>query len=178
MPSMNINVCLKRTYYLRKQNQTFMKNPLIITKTGKAKLEAELAELKGPRRQDISRRLKSAIEMGDLSENADYIAAKEDQGFLEGRILEIESILANAEVVDEEKVRSDKVQIGNKVTVREGNEDEEVFELVGISEVNTMLGKISYESPIGAALLEKRPGETVRVQTPGGTLEFTIIKIE
>ncbi|MEL7645851.1 MAG: transcription elongation factor GreA [Anaerolineaceae bacterium] len=155
-----------------------MKNQLIITKSGKAKLEEELAELKGPRRLDIARRLKSAIEMGDLSENADYIAAKEDQGFLEGRILEIETILANAQVVDEENVRSDKVQIGNKVTVREGNEPEEVFELVGISEVNTLLGKISYESPIGSALLDKRPGDKVQVKTPGGNIEFTIIKIE
>ena len=155
-----------------------MKNQLIITKTGKAKLEEELAELKGPRRMEISRRLKSAIEMGDLSENADYITAKEDQGFLEGRILEIETILSNAEVVDEDNVRSDKVQIGHKVTVREGGEDEEVFELVGISEVNTLLGKISYESPIGSALLDKRPGEKVQVKTPGGVLEFTIVKIE
>ncbi len=155
-----------------------MKNQLIITKTGKAKLEEELAELKGPRRMEISRRLKSAIEMGDLSENADYITAKEDQGFLEGRILEIETILSNAEVVDEDNVRSDKVQIGHKVTVREGDEDEEVFELVGISEVNTLLGKISYESPIGSALLDKRPGEKVQVKTPGGVLEFTIVKIE
>ena len=155
-----------------------MKNQLIITKTGKTKLEEELAQLKGPRRMEISRRLKSAIEMGDLSENADYITAKEDQGFLEGRILEIETILSNAEVVDEDNVRSDKVQIGHKVTVREGDEDEEVFELVGISEVNTLLGKISYESPIGSALLDKRPGEKVQVKTPGGVLEFTIIKIE
>ncbi len=155
-----------------------MKNQLIITKAGKAKLEEELAELKGPRRMEISRRLKSAIEMGDLSENADYITAKEDQGFLEGRILEIETILSNAEVVDEDNVRSDKVQIGHKVTVREGDEDEEVFELVGISEVNTLLGKISYESPIGSALLDKRPGEKVKVKTPGGVLEFTIVKIE
>ena len=155
-----------------------MKNQLIITKTGKAKLEEELAELKGPRRMEISRRLKSAIEMGDLSENADYITAKEDQGFLEGRILEIETILSNAEVVDEDNVRSDRVQIGHKVTVREGGEDEEVFELVGISEVNTLLGKISYESPIGSALLDKRPGEKVQVKTPGGVLEFTIVKIE
>ena len=127
---------------------------------------------------DISRRLKSAIEMGDLSENADYITAKEDQGFLEGRIQEIETILSNAQVVDEDNVRSDKVQIGHKVTVREGDEPEEVFELVGISEVNTMLGKISYESPIGSALMDKRPGDKVKVKTPGGDLEFTIIKIE
>lgn len=155
-----------------------MKNQLIITKAGKAKLEEELAELKGPRRMEISRRLKSAIEMGDLSENADYITAKEDQGFLEGRIQEIETILSNAQVVDEDNVRSDKVQIGHKVTVREGDEDEEVFELVGISEVNTLLGKISYESPIGSALLDKRPGEKVQVKTPGGVLEFTIVKIE
>lgn len=175
---MNINVCLTRTYYLRKQNYAKMKNQLIITKSGKLKLEEELAELKGPRRMNISRRLKSAIEMGDLSENADYITAKEDQGFLEGRILEIETILANAEVVDQVNIENDTVQIGHKVTVQEDGEPEEVFELVGISEVNTLLGKISYESPIGSALLNKRPGDKVKVETPGGAIEFTIIRID
>jgi len=155
-----------------------MKNQLIITKSGKAKLEEELAQLKGPRRMEISRRLKNAIEMGDLSENADYIAAKEDQGFLEGRILEIETILANAEVVDQVNIENDTVQIGHKVTVQEDGEPEEVFELVGISEVNTLLGKISYESPIGSALLNKRPGDKVKVETPGGAIEFTIIRID
>ncbi len=155
-----------------------MKNPLIITKAGKEQLEKELADLKGPRRQEISRRLKHAIENGDLSENADYISAKEDQGFLEGRILEVETILANAEVVDEPGVMTGKVQIGNKVTVQEAGEPEEVFELVGVSEVNTLQGKISYESPIGSALLDKRVGDKVTVKTPGGFIEFIIKKIE
>ena len=99
------------------------------------------------------------------TEGADYISAKEDQGFLEGRILEVETILANAEVIDEPGVMTGKVQIGNKVTVQEAGEPEEVFELVGVSEVNTLQGKISYESPIGSALLDKRVGDKVTVKT-------------
>ncbi len=97
---------------------------------------------------------------------------------MEGRILEIETILANAEVVDQVNIENDTVQIGHKVTVQEDGEPEEVFELVGISEVNTLLGKISYESPIGSALLNKRPGDKVKVETPGGAIEFTIIRID
>ncbi|MFZ3070917.1 MAG: transcription elongation factor GreA [Anaerolineaceae bacterium] len=155
-----------------------MTNQQYITNAGKNNLEKELAELKGPRRTEISRRLKNAIEMGDLSENADYISAKEDQGFLEGRIQELEALLSNAIVVDENGTTTDEVQIGNKVTVREGNEPEEVFELVGAQEANPRKGKISYESPLGAALMGKKKGQSVNVQTPGGNLIFKILKIE
>lgn len=155
-----------------------MSNQTYITITGKNKLEEELAELKGPQRLDLARRLKSAIEMGDLSENADYKAAKEDQGFLEGRILEIEAVLSNAKVIDESETTTDEVQIGNKVTIKEDNEPEEVFELVGVRESNARIGKISYESPLGAALIGKKKGDLVTVQTPGGELKVKIIKIE
>lgn len=102
-----------------------MKQPLIITPSGKIQLEQELAELKGPRRDAISKRLKSAIEMGDLSENADYKAAKEDQGFLEGRIQEIEAILSKAEITEDTPKNNGKVQIGNKVTIQEDGQKEE-----------------------------------------------------
>ena len=155
-----------------------MSNQTYITITGKNKLEEELAELKGPQRLELARRLKSAIEMGDLSENADYKAAKEDQGFLEGRIQEIEAILSNAKVIDESETTTDEVQIGNKVTIKEDNEPEEVFELVGVRESNARIGKISYESPLGAALIGKKKGDLVTVQTPGGELKVKIIKIE
>lgn len=155
-----------------------MSNQTYITITGKNKLEEELAELKGPQRLQLARRLKNAIEMGDLSENADYKAAKEDQGFLEGRIQEIEAILSNAKVIDESETTTDEVQIGNKVTIKEDNEPEEVFELVGVRESNTRIGKISYESPLGAALIGKKKGDLVTVQTPGGEVKVKIIKIE
>lgn len=155
-----------------------MTNQTYLTKRGKSNLEMELVELKGPRRRDLARRLKSAIEMGDLSENADYKAAKEDQGFLEGRILELESILKNAIVLDDSDIKSDEISIGHKITVREGKETPETIELVGAKEADPRSGKISYESPLGSALLGRKKGDTVSVLTPGGVLEFTIIEIE
>ena len=156
-----------------------MNEPLILTPTGKAKLEKELAELKGPRRDEISRRLKSAIEMGDLSENADYHAAKEDQGFLEGRILEIESMLTRAEVIDETPLDNCKVQIGNCVTIQEDDDTQETWILVGASEADLKQRKISYLSPIGAALLDKEVGEVAVVMLPdGSTILYKVLKIE
>lgn len=156
-----------------------MNNPIILTPAGKAKLEAELAELKGPKRDEISRRLKSAIEMGDLSENADYHAAKEDQGFLEGRILEIESILSRAEITDDKDLDNTSVQIGNRVTIQEEGEDEESWEIVGANEASPLEGKISYESPIGAALINKKAGQKVNVMLPNGEIiVYKVLKIE
>ncbi|HAE86302.1 MAG TPA: transcription elongation factor GreA [Anaerolineaceae bacterium] len=155
-----------------------IENQQFITQAGKQKLEQELAELEGPRRQEISRRLKSAIEMGDLSENADYISAKEDQGFLEGRIQEIKAILKNSIVVDENNTNTHEVQIGNKVILQEDDYPIEVYELVGANEADPTSGKISYESPLGSALLGKHKGDIVTVSAPGGTLRFKIVKIE
>ncbi len=155
-----------------------IENQQFITQAGKQKLEQELAELEGPRRQEISRRLKSAIEMGDLSENADYISAKEDQGFLEGRIQEIKAILKNSIVVDENNTNTHEVQIGNKVILQEDDYPVEVYELVGANEADPTSGKISYESPLGSALLGKHKGDIVTVSAPGGTLRFKIVKIE
>lgn len=156
-----------------------MNKPIFLTPTGKNKLEAELAELKGPKRDEISRRLKSAIEMGDLSENADYHAAKEDQGFLEGRILEIESILSRAEITDDKDLDNTSVQIGNRVTIQEEGEDEESWEIVGANEASPLEGKISYESPIGAALINKKAGQKVNVTLPNGEIiVYKVLKIE
>ncbi len=156
-----------------------MNEPIYLTPTGKNKLEAELAELKGPKRDEISRRLKSAIEMGDLSENADYHAAKEDQGFLEGRILEIESILSRAEITDDKDLDNTSVQIGNRVTIQEEGEDEESWEIVGANEASPLEGKISYESPIGAALINKKAGQKVNVTLPNGEIiVYKVLKIE
>lgn len=156
-----------------------MKQSIILTHAGKAKLEEELAELKGPKRDEISRRLKSAIEMGDLSENADYHAAKEDQGFLEGRILEIKAILSNAEITDANDLNNHTVQIGNVVTIQEEGEPEETWTLVGASEANVKEKKISYESPIGSAIMGKRVGQTAEVSLPNGmTLNYRINQIQ
>jgi transcription elongation factor GreA len=153
-----------------------MTHPTYLTREGEKKLRAELAELTGPRREELSKRLRSAIQMGDLSENADYHKAKEDQAFLEGRIQEIEAVLRMAVIV--EKADTDVVTVGNKVTVQEGDFEPEVFHLVGAKEADPRNGKISNESPIGRAPMEQKVGDTVDAETPGGKLKFKILKIE
>jgi transcription elongation factor GreA len=115
--------------------------------------------------------------MGDLSENADYHKAKEDQAFLEGRIQELEYVLSNAEVV-ENKGKRDEVKVGLKVTVQEEGFDPEVYFMVGAKEADSRNNKISNESPIGKALMGHKVGETVVAETPGGKLKFKILKIE
>src|SRR5512146_797840 len=147
-----------------------------LTPEGEAKLRAELAELKGPRREELSKRLRSAIQMGDLSENADYHKAKEDQAFLEGRIQEIEAVLRNAVII--EKKSSDIVEVGTTVTIQEGSFEPETFYVVGAKEADPRNGRISNESPIGRALIEHKVGETVEAETPGGMIRFKILKIE
>jgi transcription elongation factor GreA len=147
-----------------------------LTPEGEAKLKAELADLTGPRREELAKRLRSAIQMGDLSENADYHKAKEDQAFLEGRILEIEAVLRNAVII--EKKQSDVVDVGATVTIQEGDFDPETFYMVGAKEADPRNGRISNESPIGSALMGHKVGETVEAQTPGGKMKFKILKIE
>ncbi len=154
-----------------------MPEPTYLTPEGAAKLKQELEELKGPRRQELSRRLRSAIQMGDLSENADYHKAKEDQGFLEGRIQEIEYLLRNA-VIIESSARRDIVSIGSHVTIQEGDGPDETYHVVGAKEADPRNGRISNESPIGSALMGHRVGETVEANTPGGKMKFKILKIE
>jgi len=152
------------------QHQTYL------TPEGEIKLKAELAELTGPRREELSKRLRSAIQMGDLSENADYHKAKEDQGFLEGRIQEIEAILRTAVII--ENKHSDVVTVGSHVTVQEEGLDAEVFYLVGAKEADPRNGKISNESPIGKALLDHKVGDVVEAETPGGKIKFKILKVD
>ena len=153
-----------------------MTEPTYLTAEGAAKLKAELEELTGPKRDELSARLRSAIQMGDLSENADYIKAKEDQGFLEGRIQELEYILGNA-VIIEEKNNKDVVGIGSHVTIQEEDYPKETFHLVGPTEADPSKGKISHESPIGKALIDHKAGETVEAETPGGVIKFKILNI-
>ncbi len=155
-----------------------MKNVTYLTPEGKAKLEAELEQLKTTGRKELSIRLNQAISMGDLSENADYHKAKEDQGFMEGRIQEIEAILSTAEVI-KEKAKYDDVSIGARVTIKEADYPPETYHLVGRNEANPREGRISHASPIGQALLGHRVGETVVAQLPNGnTVELEILKIE
>jgi transcription elongation factor GreA len=151
------------------QSQTYL------TREGEQKLKIELAELTGPRREELAQRLRSAIQMGDLSENADYHKAKEDQAFLEGRIQEIEYVLRNATII--EKTNSDVVSVGSTVTVQEDNYDPETYYVVGAKEADPRKGRISNESPIGRALMDHKVGEVVEAETPGGKVKFKILKI-
>lgn len=155
-------------------NETFY-----LTPEGAARLKAELEYLKGTAREEMARRLRSAVQMGDLSENADYHKAKEDQGFLEGRIAELEHLLKNATIIEGNHTgQREVVEIGAIVTVKEDDLPEERYQLVGVKEADPRNGRISNESPIGRALLGHRVGERVEVETPGGKVYITILHIE
>ncbi|MBA4380268.1 MAG: transcription elongation factor GreA [Anaerolinea sp.] len=160
-----------------------MTNDIFLTAEGAVKIKAELEELTGPARQALAGRLRAAIQMGDLSENADYHKAKEDQSFLEGHIQELEYILHNAIVVEENSVSKDRVSVGTRVTIqpvglREEDFPPEIYYMVGAKEADPRNGKISNESPIGRALLDHRVGEVVEAETPGGKTKLKILKIE
>jgi len=149
-----------------------------LTAEGAARLKAELADLKGPARNEIAKRLRNAIQQGDLSENADYHKAKEDQSFLEGRIQELEYLMKNAIIVEEHTGVIEEVAVGARVTVQEEDFPEETYYLVGAKEADPRNGKISNDSPIGRALMGKREGDVVMADTPGGTVTLKILKIE
>jgi len=149
-----------------------------LTAEGAARLKAELEELKGPAREALAQRLRSAIQMGDLSENADYHKAKEDQGFLEGRIQELEYLIRNAVIIEDLPVNHDEVTVGSHVTIQEENFDPETYHVVGSKEAEPRKGRISNESPIGRALMGAKVGDTVSAETPNGTIKFKILKIE
>lgn len=154
-----------------------MTEPMYLTAEGAEKLKVELADLKGPQRAALAARLRDAIQMGDLSENADYHKAKEDQAFLEGRIQELEYTLSNAHIVDG-TARKDVVSVGMRVTVQEDDFEPETFYIVGAKEADPRNGKISHESPFGHALMGHKVNETVEAETPGGKTRLKILKIE
>ena len=137
-----------------------MSEPTYLTPEGAEKLKLELAELKGPQRQALAARLRDAIQMGDLSENADYHKAKEDQAFLEGQIQELEYTLSVSIIVDG-TARKDTVSVGMRVTVQEDDYEPEKFYIVGAKEADPRAGKISHESPFGRALMDHRVGDVV-----------------
>ena len=148
-----------------------------LTPEGKAKAKAELDDLINNKRVALAKRLRDAIQQGDLSENADYHAAKEDQAFLEGKILELQAILRGAVIIEEGGGGSDMVQVGSRVTVEESG-DKLMFTVVGAKEANPRDGKISNESPVGKALLGRRVGEVARAATPAGEIVYKVIKIQ
>jgi transcription elongation factor GreA len=148
-----------------------------LTAEGAEKLRQELTYLKGEKRQELSTRLRVAIQQGDLSENADYIATKEEQGFVEGRILELEEILRDVVIIDN-KNRKDVVDIGSRVTIQEEDFDPETYHVVGPNEANPREGRISHESPIGQVLMGKKVNDVVSAKVPSGTIRFKILKIE
>ena len=155
-----------------------MHDDILLTEEGIQKIREELKELKGVVRAELAARLRAAIEMGDLSENADYIKAKEDQSFAEGKIQELEETLKRVKVIEQKDISSEEVQIGSIVVIREEGFPEEVIRIVGSKEADPDTGKISYESPIGSALLKHKVGDIVRVKTPGGKTNFMVIEIK
>ena len=149
-----------------------------LTKEGYQKLQEELDYLRTAKRQEVANRLHEAMEGGELIENAEYEAAKNEQAFVEGRIQELDLLLASAKIIEDNgKKKSDSVQLGSKVTIKEGNFEAETFTIVGAAEANPREGKISNESPIGKAILNRKVGDSIKVETPGGTYNVKILKV-
>lgn len=151
----------------------------ILTYEGLKALEDELENLKVNKRQEVAQKIKEAREQGDLSENAEYDAAKDEQRDIEARIEEIEKILKNAEVIVEEDVDLDKINVGCKVKIRDLEYDEDLeYKIVGSTEANSLKGKISNESPVGKALIGAKKGQTIEVETQVGVLKYKILEIQ
>ena len=150
----------------------------LLTREGLQKYEEELHDLKVNKRNEIAEKLKEARAQGDLSENAEYDAAKEEQREIEARIEEIEKILKNAEVVDSEDTKDNSISLGCTVTIYDEEFKEEVeYKIVGSTEANIAANKISNESPIGKALIGKKKGQKITVDSPSGELKFKILKV-
>ena len=150
----------------------------LLTYAGLQKLEAELHDLKVVKRKAVAEKIKEAREQGDLSENAEYDAAKDEQRDIEARIEEIENILKNVEVIVEEEVDLDKINVGCKVRLYDCEFEEEVeYRLVGSTEANSLEGKISNESPLGMALIGQAAGQEVQVETQAGVISYKILEI-
>ncbi|MBP3610271.1 MAG: transcription elongation factor GreA [Lachnospiraceae bacterium] len=151
----------------------------IMTYAGLKKLEDELEDLKVNRRKEVAQKIKEAKEQGDLSENAEYDAAKEEQADIEARIVELEKILKNAEVIDDDDVAIDTISVGCRVKVLDVEYDEEMeFNIVGSTEANSLKGFISNESPLGVALLGKKKDALVEVESPAGPIQYKILDIQ
>jgi len=149
--------------------------PKFITPEGRIKIESELEELR-EKKPEIGQRIRAAQELGDLSENSEYHSAKEDLSLTASRIKELENLLRSAETI-ESHGKSDSVEIGATVIIKVGK-DTQIYTLVGTQEASPSQGRISYESPIGQALLEKKVGEKVKIKTPKGDIQAEVVKIE
>lgn len=148
-----------------------------LTREGAEKMRAELDDLVNVKRPELAVKLKDAISMGDLKENADYHDAKERQAFLEGRIRQLETLLRSAIIIEEEDSDEGIINVGDTVTIQEEDFDPETYRIVGAAEANPREGLISNESPLGAALLGKKKGQKVKINTAEGKLVFKIKKI-
>lgn len=150
---------------------------VILTSEGLAKLEQELEQLKGVKRREVAERIKQAIEFGDISENSEYEDAKNEQAFIEGRIITLEKMLRNAKVI--EPVEDNKtVQIGTKITLKDMEYSDEIeYYLVGSAEADPTNNRISFESPVGSAILGKKKGDVVQVAVPAGKLKYKIMNV-
>jgi transcription elongation factor GreA len=153
-----------------------MMPPSFMTQEGFDKLQEELKYLRSVKRQEVADRLHEAMDGGELIEDAEYEAAKNEQAFVEGRIQELEILLANARVI-EENTKKDTVQVGAKVTIQEDGQDPEEYTIVGPVEARPRNGRISNESPLGRALMDHRAGDNVEVEAPGGSFVVRILKV-
>ena len=155
-----------------------MDQKVVLTFEGLQKLEAELNDLKITKRREVAEKIKEARAQGDLSENAEYDAAKDQQGEIESRIAELEKMLRNAEVIDEDDAQEGKVSLGSRVQLHDMEFDEDLeYIIVGSTEADPAEGRISNESPVGKALLGSQEGDTVKVDAPQGEMTFKILKI-
>ena len=151
----------------------------LLTYAGLKKLEEELHDLKVVKRKEVAEKIKEAREQGDLSENAEYDAAKDEQRDIEARIEEIEKILKNAEVVVEDEVDLDRISVGCKVKVQDYDFEEDMeLKIVGSTEANSLEGKISNESPVGKALIGAHTGDIVEVEMPAGIMKYKVLEIQ
>ena len=151
----------------------------ILTYEGLKKYEEELQDLKVVKRREVAQKIKEAREQGDLSENAEYDAAKDEQRDIEARIEELEKILKNAEVVDEDEVDLERINIGCKVKILDVEYNDELeYKIVGSTEANSLKGKISNESPVGKALIGAKVGDTITVETPAGSFQYKVLEIQ
>lgn len=150
----------------------------IVTKEGLKKLKEELESLRNVRRKEVAQRLKEAISYGDLSENSEYEEAKNEQAFVEGRIIELERKIKNAKVINEKDSKAKDINVGSTVTIRNtGDDTEETYTIVGATEADPFENKISNESPLGKALLMHFRGDEVEVQSPSGTDTYEVVKV-
>ncbi|NLW78770.1 MAG: transcription elongation factor GreA [Ruminococcaceae bacterium] len=151
---------------------------VVVTYAGLTKLEAELNQLKTVRRKEVADKIKVARGYGDLSENSEYDEAKNEQGIIESRIAELEAMLKNIRVIDEDELTNEHVMVGSHVLLRDADGDEEAYDIVGSTEADPANGRISDESPVGAALLNHGVGDMVEVTVPSGaTISYQILEI-